>query len=256
MHQTINFQIEQSLARLTLNRPPLNIINISMMAEMFEALNRLKDQPSVRVLVIEAVEDSKAFSAGVDVADHTADTVHDMIHGFHRVFRLLDELSIPTLAVVDGAALGGGCELAIFCDMIVASDRAKFGQPEIKVGAFPPIAAVLLQRLIPRGPAMELLLTGETISAVEAHRLGLVNRVVPSDDLAGAANELIGKLAGLSGSILRYTRRAATLGATGSFDQALQAVEKLYLDELMQAHDAHEGLAAFMEKRAPIWRDE
>ncbi|HEX9923335.1 MAG TPA: enoyl-CoA hydratase-related protein [Anaerolineae bacterium] len=255
MHQTINFQIEQSLARLTLNRPPLNIINISMMAEMVEVLETLKDQLSVHVLVIEAAEGSKLFSAGVDVADHTVDTVHDMIHGFHRVFRLLDELSIPTLAVVDGAALGGGCELAIFCDMIVASDRAKFGQPEIKVGAFPPIAAVLLQRLIPRGPAMELLLTGETISAADAYRLGLVNRVVPPEDLAGAANELIGKLTGLSSSILRYTRQAATLGASGSFDQALKAVETLYLDEMMQTHDAHEGLAAFMEKRAPVWQD-
>lgn len=256
MYQSIKFQIDGNVARLTLNRPPLNIINISMMGEMYEVVHSLKDRPSVRVLVIDAVEGSKAFSAGVDVADHTVDTVQDMIHGFHRVFRLLVELSIPTLAVVDRAALGGGCELVIFCDMIVASERAKFGQPEIKVGAFPPIAAVVLQRLVPHHQAMELLLTGDPISAAEAHRIGLINRVVPSEALSAAAGELIDKLTSLSGSILRYTRRAAWLGAVGPFDEALSQVENLYLANLMQAHDAHEGLEAFLEKRPPQWQDQ
>ncbi len=254
-YQSIKFDIDGAVARLVINKPPLNIMDISMMAEMVQALESLKEQPSVRVLVIEAVEGSKAFSAGVDVTDHTAEKVHDMIHVFHRIFRLLADLNIPTLAVVNGAALGGGCELAIFCDMIVASERAKFGQPEIKVGVFPPLAAVMLPRLIPQHRALELLLTGESIKAVEAHQLGLVNRVVGPEELATAADELIGKLASLSGSILRYTRRAALLGASGSFDQALNAVERLYLDEMMQAHDAHEGLAAFMEKRPPVWQD-
>jgi cyclohexa-1,5-dienecarbonyl-CoA hydratase len=226
-----------------------------MMAERVEAVESLKDRPNVRVLVIEAIEGSKAFSAGVDVADHTADKVHDMIHGFHRVFRLLANLNIPTLAVVNGAALGGGCELAIFCDMIVASERAKFGQPEIKVGVFPPIAAVMLSRLIPRNHALELLLTGDLINADEAYRLGLINRLVPPEELATATDELIAKLTSLSGRILRFTRQAASLGATGSFTAALEAVEKLYLDDMMQAHDAHEGLAAFMEKRPAVWQD-
>jgi cyclohexa-1,5-dienecarbonyl-CoA hydratase len=189
------------------------------------------------------------------VADHTADKVQDMIHGFHRLFRLLANLNIPTLAIINGAALGGGCELAIFCDMIVASERAKFGQPEIKVGVFPPLAAVMLPRLMPHHRALELLLTGETIDAAEAYRLGLVNRVAPPEELMAVANELIAKLAGLSGSILRYTRKAAWLGAAGSFPDALVAIEKLYLDELMQTHDAHEGLAAFMEKRPPAWQN-
>jgi cyclohexa-1,5-dienecarbonyl-CoA hydratase len=255
MFQSILFQIEDSIARLSLNKPPLNIIDIPMMAEMATAIETLKNRPSVRVLVIDAAEGSKAFSAGVDIADHTAEKVEGMLHGFHRVFRLLMELSIPTVAVVNGAALGGGCELAIFCDMIVASEQAKFGQPEIKVGCFPPIAAVVLPRLIPNHAAMELLLTGETISAAEAHRLGLVNRVVPPENLTQAADELIGKLTSLSGAILRYTRRAARLGATGPFDQALSAVESLYLDEMMQTYDVHEGLAAFMGKRPPAWKD-
>lgn len=254
-YQTINFTVDGPVARLALNKPPLNIINIAMIAEMNNALETLAGQPSVRVLVIEAAVGSKAFSAGVDVADHTADKVRDMIYGFHRIFRQLHRLHIPTLAVVGGAALGGGCELAISCDMIVASERAKFGQPEIKVGVFPPVAAVILTRLIPRNYALELLLTGETITAAEAHRLGLVNRVVAPDALPAAAEALTGKLTQLSGSILRYTRQAASLGASGSFEKALNAVESFYLDDMMQAFDAHEGLAAFMEKRPPAWQD-
>ncbi len=256
MYQTITFEIHDKVARLSLNRPPLNVINIPMMGEMYEALSTLREQPGVRVLVIEAVEGSKAFSAGVDIADHTADTVQDMLNGFHRVFRLLAELNIPTLAVVDGAALGGGCELVMFCDMIVASERAKFGQPEIKVGCYPPIAAVVLPQLIPHHIALELLLTGETMSATTAYQVGLVNRLTPPEKLSDAVNELVGKLTNLSGAILRYTRRAARLGATGDFGEALTAVEKLYVDEMMQTHDAHEGLAAFMEKRAPAWQDQ
>ncbi|MFQ5614481.1 MAG: enoyl-CoA hydratase/isomerase family protein [Anaerolineae bacterium] len=255
-YESINFDIDGAVARLTLNKPPLNVIDIPMMAEMVAALESLQDRAGVRVLVVQAAAGSKAFSAGVDVADHTADKVQDMIYGFHRIFRLMDDLNIPTVAVVERAALGGGCELAIFCDMVVASERAKFGQPEIKVGVFPPIAAVMLPRLIPHGPALELLLTGDTIDAAEAYRLGLVNRLVPVEELAAAADELIGKLAALSGSVLRHARRAAKLGANGSFQGALAAVEKFYLEDLMQVHDAHEGLAAFMEKRAPAWRDE
>ncbi len=255
MYQTINFEIDGAAARLTLNRPPLNIINIRMMAEMVAALKSLKDQPAVRVLVIDAAQGSKMFSAGVDVADHTADKMHDMIHGFHGALRLMAELNIPTLAVVDGAALGGGCELAMFCDMIVASERAKFGQPEIKVGVFPPIAVGILARLIPQHVALEMLLTGDSIDAAEAYRLGLVNRMVPSEQLAAAAAELMGRLTRLSGSVLRFTRRAARLGASGPFMDVLPAIEKLYLEDLMQTQDAHEGLAAFLEKRSPLWQD-
>jgi cyclohexa-1,5-dienecarbonyl-CoA hydratase len=255
--ERIQFKIDGPVAGLALNRPPLNIIDIPMMAEIATALETLKDQPSIRVLAIQAAAGSKAFSAGVDVADHTADRVHEMLDSFHRLFRVLARLSIPTVAIVDGAALGGGCELAMFCDMIVASERAKFGQPEIKVGAFPPIAAVILPRLIPHHRAMELLLTGETIDAAEAYRLGLVNRVVAPENLTGAAEALIARLTALSGSVLRHTRRAAWLGMTSPFfDQALTDVEKLYLEDLMRSHDAHEGLAAFREKRAPMWTDE
>lgn len=252
-YQNIGFEIVSGVARLTLNRPPLNVLNIAMMREINSALDGF-DQATAKVLVIAA--EGKAFSAGVDVAEHTAEQVGEMIEVFHGMFRRLDRLDTPTLAIVQGAALGGGCEVALFCDMVLASDKAKFGQPEIKVGVFPPIAAVMLPRLVPRAKAFELLLAGETIDAGEAYRLGLVNRVVPPDQLQAAAGEIIGKLASLSGVVLRMTRRAARLGGQGAFGEALNQVESLYLSELMKTHDANEGLTAFLEKRPPVWKDQ
>ncbi len=253
--QYIKFEKQDSVARLVLNKPPLNVLDIAMMREINAALEGLAGDPSTRVLVFEAVEGSKAFSAGVDVSEHTADEVGEMIEVFHRIFRLLDTLAVPTVAVVGGAALGGGCELALFCDMIVASEKASFGQPEIQVGVFPPIAAVALPGIIGPKKAMELMLTGERIRADEAQRLGLVNKVVPPDDLQTVADELVRKLSGLSGAVLRVTKRAVQVGSGGPFEDALAAVEELYLGALMDTEDAHEGLAAFMEKRAPVWKD-
>jgi cyclohexa-1,5-dienecarbonyl-CoA hydratase len=252
-YQYIGFEVALGAARLTFKRPPLNVLNIAMMREINLALDGL-DPATAKALVIAA--EGKAFSAGVDVAEHTADKVGEMIEVFHGMFRRLDRLDTPTLAIVQGAALGGGCEVALFCDMVLASDKAKFGQPEIKVGVFPPIAAVILPRLVSNKKALELLLMGDTIDAAEAHRLGLVNQVVPVDQLPAAAGEMIGKLTSLSGVVLRMTKRAARLGGQGAFGEALNQVESLYLSELMKTHDANEGLTAFLEKRPPVWKDQ
>jgi cyclohexa-1,5-dienecarbonyl-CoA hydratase len=251
----IGFDVSNGVARLALNKPPFNVLDIAMMREINTALEKLSEAPAVKVLVFEAVEGSKAFSAGVDVSEHTSDMVAEMIEVFHRIFRLLDGLDVPTLAVVGGAALGGGCELALFCDMIIASEKASFGQPEIQVGVLAPVAAVALSRIIGPKKTMELLVTGDRIRAAEAERLGLVNKVVPVDDLGAAADELVGKLSKLSAAVLRMTKRAVQIGSVGRFDEGLMAVEELYLGPLMDLEDAHEGLAAFMEKRAPVWKD-
>jgi cyclohexa-1,5-dienecarbonyl-CoA hydratase len=157
--------------------------------------------------------------------------------------------------VVGGAALGGGCELALFCDMIIASEKASFGQPEIQVGVFPPLAAVALPGIIGPKKALEMVLIGDRIRAPEAERLGLVNKVVPPEELRAAADEFVGKLASLSGAVLRLTKRAVRLGSAGPFPEGLRAVEELYLGPLMATEDAHEGLAAFLEKRKPEWKD-
>jgi len=251
----IDFRKNEGVARLTLNRPPLNVLNIAMMREINAALEGLDGDPAVKVLVLEAVEGSKAFSAGVDIADHTADKVQEMIKVFHRIFRLLDGLEMPTVAVVGGAALGGGCELALFCDMIIASEKASFGQPEIQVGVFPPLAAVALPGIIGPKKALEMVLIGDRIRAPEAERLGLVNKVVPPEELRAAADEFVGKLVSLSGAARRLTKRAVRLGSAGPFAEGLTAVEELYLGPLMATEDAHEGLAAFLEKRTPVWKD-
>jgi cyclohexa-1,5-dienecarbonyl-CoA hydratase len=253
--QHIAFEKRDGVARLVLNKPPLNVLDIAMMREINTALEGLGQDPGVKVLVFEAAEGSKAFSAGVDVSEHTADRVEEMIGVFHRIFRLLDELEIPTVAVVGGAALGGGCELVLFCDMIVASEKASFGQPEIQVGVFAPVAAVALPGIVGPKKAIELLLTGDRIRAAEALQLGLVNKVVPPEELRAAADEFVGKLTKLSGAVLRLTKRAVRVGSVGSFGDGLAAVEEVYLGPLMATEDANEGLAAFMEKRAPVWKD-
>jgi cyclohexa-1,5-dienecarbonyl-CoA hydratase len=178
-----------------------------------------------------------------------------MVEVFHRIFRQMWSLDIPILAAVNGAALGGGCELVTFCDMIIASEKATFGQPEIQVGVYPPVAVVTFPRLMPHMKALELLLTGAVIDAWEAERLGMVNRVVPVDGFDEEVSSFVGKLTALSGVVLRLTKRATLQGLPLSFEDALDLSEELYLQRLMKTEDATEGLQAFMEKRKPVWKD-
>jgi cyclohexa-1,5-dienecarbonyl-CoA hydratase len=231
----------------------LNIIDIPLIEEMHSALARVHVAGDLKVLVID--HQGKAFSAGVSIKDHTPDKVGEMIEKFHGMFRLLNSLAIPSLALVDGMALGGGCELAVSCDMVFASDRATFGQPEIKVGVFPPVAAVLFPHLIGRNRALELLLTGDVIEAAEARAIGLVNKVIPAQSFREKTDEFIGKLTSLSGPVLRLTRRAVDRGLYLRVNEGISAVEQLYLGELMKTEDAREGLNAFLEKRKPIWKN-
>jgi cyclohexa-1,5-dienecarbonyl-CoA hydratase len=156
---------------------------------------------------------------------------------------------------VDGAALGGGCELIAASDIVIASERARFGQPEIKLGVFPPVACILLPQVIGDKRARELILTGELIEAREALRLGLVNYVVPGAQLMQKSLELLSKLRELSAAALEMTRKAIDLGRSGSLDATLREVENLYLHELMKTEDAREGIAAFRDKRKPLWRN-
>src|ERR1044071_4187059 len=159
----IKFQIDDRVARINLARPPLNIMNIAMMDEIGEALELCGQEANLAAIVFTAADEARAFSAGVAVEDHVPATVVRMLDSFHRIFRLLEKISVPVVAVVTGAALGGGCELVAACDLVIASERAKFGQPEIKLGVFPPVAAVLLPRVIGQKRARELMLTGEII---------------------------------------------------------------------------------------------
>ena len=253
-YQHIKFKVDDRVARITFARPPVNIFNIAMMREINDALNQCAQQRELVAIVFDAAADCRAFSAGVAVEEHVEDTIFQMLDSFHAIFRNLEQLARPTIAVVDGPALGGGCELVIACDIAIASERARFGQPEIKLGVFPPVAAVLLPELIGEKAARHLMLTGEIIDAVEAARLGLVNYVVPGNELEAKTSQLLSGFRSLSAAALEFTRKAIDLSRARSLDSALKAVESLYLNELMKTHDANEGISAFVEKRKPEWR--
>lgn len=253
--QFIRYEVGNALATITINRPPLNVLDIPTMEEINVALDRVRDDNDVKLLVITGAGE-KAFSAGVEVADHTPDKVDRMIEVFHGIFRRLQTLPIPTLAAVNGAALGGGMELATGCDLIVAVAKAKFGQPEIKLAVFPPVAAVLLPRLVSPARALELLLGGNNILAEEAERIGLINRVFPRESFAAEVQSFVAPYLSLSRAALVSARKAIRAAADKPFAAALDAAEAIYLNELMHTEDAKEGLAAFLEKRQPVWRNQ
>jgi cyclohexa-1,5-dienecarbonyl-CoA hydratase len=249
----IQTELKDGVATLTLNRTPLNVLNIEMMGEINTYLEGLMKEKSLKLLVIQAM--GKAFSAGVDVGEHLGDLVYKMIEVFHKMFRLMDALKVPSIAIVNGSALGGGCELALYCDMVIATERAKFGQPEIQVGVLPPIAALIFPRTIGRKKAMELILSGETISVQEALALGLINKIVPEASLSEEANTFTEKFKKLSGIVLKLAKEATLAGLNDDMDKGLKVIEKIYLDRLMKTNDAIEGLKAFLDKRKPAWRD-
>ena len=254
-YRHIHFNIEDRVARITFARPPVNIFNIAMMSEINDALNRSAHERELVALVFDAASDSRAFSAGVAVEEHVEETIFQMLDSFHAIFRNLEQLAKPTIAVIDGPALGGGCELVAACDIAIASERALFSQPEIKLGVFPPVAAVLLPQIVGDKRARELILTGEPIEAAEAMRLGLVNYVVPNPQLEQKLRELLSVFRGLSAAALELTKKAIDLGRGRSLDSALKDVENMYLHELMKTQDATEGINAFIQKRKPVWRN-
>ena len=252
-YKHIQTELKEGVATLTLNRAPLNVLNIEMMEEINTYLESLSKEKTLKLLVIQAA--GKAFSAGVDVGEHLGDLVYKMIEVFHKMFRLMDGLKVPSVSVVNGSALGGGCELAVYCDMVIATEKAKFGQPEIQVGVFPPIAALAFPRMIGRKKALELILSGDIITAQEALTLGMVNKIVPEAALAEEVSRFVEKFKRLSGVVLKLTKEATLAGLNDDMERGLRAIEKIYLDRLMKTNDAIEGLKAFLDKRKPAWKD-
>lgn len=249
----VTFASTEHSYRITLNAPPLNILDLEMLEDLGEALGRVHGDR--HVLIIDGAG-SKAFSAGASVQDHTADKVATMLDRFHACFRALAHLDITTIALVHGAALGGGCELALACDFVLASDRAKFALPEIALGVFPPVAAWQMSRQLAPRKGLELMLTGESIDAATAERLGLVNAIFPAEEFAARSDEWINRLFRHSATALRFAKKAFRIATADDFDSRLAEVERLYLGELMKTADANEGIAAFMEKRKPAWKNE
>jgi len=243
------------VATITLDREPLNVLHNPMMAELNALLDEvLQGDDLPAALVFKARH--KAFCAGVDVADHTDDKVGEMIDRFHGIFRRLAATDVLTIAAVGRAALGGGCELACFCDIVLASEKAKFGQPEVQVGVLPPVAACILPQQVGVKKAVELNALGAVIGAAEAKEIGLVNQVYPVEAFDAKVDEYLTHIDTLSRPVVRMAKKTTVLAERERMLEHLERVEQIYLDELMKLADAHEGIAAFLEKRTPEWKHE
>ena len=242
-----------NFGKITFNNGPLNILTISMMEQINNALERFLKDESLKAVIFD--HNGKAFSAGVDIADHIGEKAPKMIKEFHGIFRNLYKLKCPTIASIKGAALGGGCEIATFCDVVISSDKAKFGQPEIKVGVLPPIAVLAFPQIIGNKKAFELIMLGEIIDAKEAYRLGISNHVFPFESYEQQFREFLKSFDDISTIILKYTKKAFIKALGIDFESKLDEIEEFYLKELMSTHDANEGLQAFLEKRSPNWQN-
>jgi cyclohexa-1,5-dienecarbonyl-CoA hydratase len=236
--------------RITLDDPPLHILDIAMLDELRDAVGAVSNDR--HALILDATG-TKAFSAGASVQDHVGDRVAGMLERFHDCFRMLARLDLVTVALVRAPALGGGCELALACDFVLASERARFALPEITLGVFPPIAAWQLSRQLTPRKGLEMLLTGDSLDAATAERMGLVNAVFPLEEFDRSAESWLDRLYRQSASSLRIAKKAFRLAQADAFEERLSAVERLYLDELMKTEDAAEGLDAFIGKRKPVW---
>ena len=243
--------LQPPVARVSLHNPPLNVIDVPMMEELSQALTDIESRNDMAVVVLNAP--GKAFSVGVDVAAHTPDKVQEMLTKFHTVIRALVSSKKVTIAAVQGHCLGGGAELAMVCDMVYTARDARWGFPEIKLGCFPPVAAVGLAALVGQKRAAELVLTGRQISGAEALAIGLANAAVNEQELEAAVSEVLERLSRLSPASLAATKRAFYCWDAMHFDKGLARAEQVYLDELMKTEDAREGITAWMEKRDPKW---
>ncbi|MCH8055990.1 MAG: enoyl-CoA hydratase/isomerase family protein [Deltaproteobacteria bacterium] len=240
-------------ASVTLDRPPLNILNLSMLRELKEVLESVGVDNRVDFLVIRGGGE-RAFSAGVDIKDHTKEKVPEMLAVIHGVIRTLLSLPQITIALVRGACLGGGCELASSCDLVLASEESIFATPEIHVGCYPPVALARFPSQLGYHRAAEMILTGRRISAQEALTMGLINRVVPLIEVEQGLEALLEELKEKSGAVLRIALRGLREISLKDFSAALDRSEELYLKDLLKTEDVEEGIQAFLEKRKPHWR--
>ena len=241
-----------SIWLVRLARPKANIIDGAMTRALCDMFERAAEEPNLKAIVLSA--EGPHFSFGASVQEHAPDSVRDMLATFHGLFRTIAKAAIPVIAAVSGQCLGGGLELTAFCHRIIAAPNAQMGQPEIVLGVFAPVASVLLPSRIGRGAAQDLCLSGRSISAEEAHRIGLVDAI--ADDAEAAALDYARSQYGpLSASSLRFATRAIRGAWEDQFFADLDRVETLYLEELMQSHDAVEGIEAFLAKRKPEWRN-
>jgi len=244
---------ENQVLHLTLNAPKGNVLDREMIAELIRGIQENGSASSLKALVFQG--EGEHFSFGASVPEHQKELVPHMLATFHDLFRALIALNKPCLAMVRGQCLGGGFELAMFCHWIFASENAKFGQPEINLAVFPPVASLLLPYRIGQANADDLVLSGRALAAQEAKQMGLVYSV--SADPQAELEEFLAKhLLSKSAVALQFAARASRYEMHQAFLRNINALEGLYVQELMTTSDANEGIAAFLEKRKAVWKNQ
>jgi len=251
--QLVKLRIENGVARMTLNRPDHNLLNENMLRELADGISSVAERDDIKLIVLDSA--CKVFCGGIDVGEYTSERVFQMIDAFHSVFAGIIETSKPVLCVVNGPAIGGGAELAAFGDLVVATPRARFAQPEITIGVFPPLASTILPFLVGPKVALELVLLGDPITAERALELGIVNRLVPEAQLESTVKDLIARIAGHSGPVLTMAKKAILGGMGLSLRDGLKNSMDIFLNELYRLEDSQEGLRALVEKRKPHWKN-
>jgi cyclohexa-1,5-dienecarbonyl-CoA hydratase len=224
-----------------------------MLAEIATGISSVSERGEIKLIVVDSA--AKAFCGGIELGEYTQRRVFQLLDAFHGAFSAMLDTSKPVLVVVNGPAFGGGAELAALGDLVIATPKARFAQPEIKLGVFPPLAAAILPYIVGPKLALELVLTGETMSAERARELGLVNWVVPPDELQNKVDEVIAKVTAQSGPVLTMAKKAI-LGSLGMpLRDGVRNSMKVFLNELADLEDSQEGLRALVEKRAPKWKN-
>jgi cyclohexa-1,5-dienecarbonyl-CoA hydratase len=249
----IQFDVVNLIARISLNHPPYNVLTVPMMTELAQSIESLNGRGDIKAILLTSSQ--KTFSAGISLEDSRPDRVFQTLDAFNRVFTAIREISKPLIVVVNGPAIGAGSELVAFGDMVIATTNAKFAQPEVKLGVFPPFAAVMLPQTIGPKKTYELILTGEALSAEEALRLGFVNRVVPEADLDKTVESIMNKIGEFSGPVLEVTKKVIGSSIGLPIEEAMKQSQNIYLNELMNLQDVQEGLRAVLEKRKPVWKN-
>jgi len=249
----VSVEKRNRVASVTFDRPPLNVLDLGLLRELDQALESVSTASAVDVIVLRG-GGQRAFSAGVDIKDHTPEKVPEMLDIVHGVIRKLFALPQVTIALVQGVCLGGGCELASACDFILATEDSSFATPEILVGCYPPVALARFSSLVGYHRAAEMILTGRSFSAREALDMGLITRVLPKERLETGLKSLLEELLGKSGAVLRIALKGLREASLKGFSGALKRSEELYRDELLRTEDVEEGVRAFLEKRKPGWK--
>src|ERR1700736_3271969 len=243
----VKFRIDAGVARITLNRPEHNLLNEAMLREIAGGIAHAGERAEVKLIVLDSA--CKVFCGGIDIGEYTSQRVFQMLDAFHAAFSGMLDVGKPVICVVNGPAIGGGAELAAFGDLVIATPKARFAHPEITIGVFPPLASTILPFLVGPKAALELVLTGEAVTAERALELGLVSRLVPEAQLEKSVDDLVARISALSGPVLAMAKKAILGGMGLSLRDGLKKSMNIFLNELYHLEDSQEGLPCVVEKR-------